>query len=46
MRSLDLFTGIGGLTLALRDFAEPALYCEIDPFCRSVLTARMRDGFG
>ena len=44
MRSVDLFSGIGGLTLALAPFSRPILYCEIEAFCTSVLVARMRDG--
>jgi DNA (cytosine-5)-methyltransferase 1 len=44
MRSVDLFSGIGGLTLALKPFSTPVLYCEIEAFCTSVLVARMRDG--
>ena len=43
MRSVDLFSGIGGLTLALAPFSRPILYCEIEAFCTSVLVARMRD---
>ena len=44
MRSVDLFSGIGGLTLALEPFVTPMLLCEIDPFCTGVLTARMGEG--
>jgi hypothetical protein len=44
MRSVDLFSGIGGLTLALEPFAKPLLYCETHPFCTSVLLAQMRAG--
>ena len=29
LRSLDLFSGIGGLTLALRGAARPRAYCDI-----------------
>lgn len=31
LRSLDLFTGIGGMTHALRGIATPKLYCENEP---------------
>lgn len=41
LRSLDLFSGIGGITLALHDYAEPTLYCEIDPYAQAVLRSRM-----
>lgn len=44
MRALDLFTGVGGLTLAVGPFVEHVGYCEIDAFCRRVLAARMREG--
>ena len=37
LRSLDLFSGIGGLTLALRGIAEPIAYCDIDPAAQAVL---------
>jgi DNA (cytosine-5)-methyltransferase 1 len=41
LRSIDLFSGIGGIALALKPYASPVLYCEIDPYARSVLQARM-----
>lgn len=41
---LDLFSGIGGISLALRDRVIPAAYCEIDPYARSVLLSRMHEG--
>lgn len=44
LRSLDLFTGIGGLILALEEWCEPVAYCEKDPDCRAVLTARIKEG--
>ena len=44
LRSLDLFSGIGGMTRALHGIARPVAYCEIDPGCQAVLAARMRDG--
>ena len=36
MRSVDMFSGIGGMALALRGYARPILYCEIDEACRAV----------
>ena len=42
--SIDLFSGIGGLTLGLNSVFRSIVYCELDPYCRDVLTARMRDG--
>lgn len=38
MRSLELFAGIGGITLGLElaGVAEPVAFCEIDPYARAV----------
>lgn len=44
LNGLDLFSGIGGLTLALREWVKPIAYCEIDPYCQSVLLQRMQEG--
>lgn len=44
LRSLDLFSGLGGMTLALHGVARPVAYCEIDQGCQAVLRARMADG--
>lgn len=45
LRSLDLFTGTGGIAYALRGgIARPVAYCEIDPGARSILEANMRRG--
>jgi hypothetical protein len=44
LRSLDLFSGIGGLTLALEPWAEPVAYCENDPYAQAVLLSRMHSG--
>ena len=41
LRSLDLFSGIGGLTVALRGVAEPVAYCDIDSAAQAVLADRM-----
>lgn len=39
MRVLDLFSGIGGFSLGLeRAGMQTVAFCEIDPFCRMVLT--------
>lgn len=38
MRFLDLFSGIGGFALGLtRAGMQPAMFCEIEPFCQRVL---------
>lgn len=39
MRALDLFSGIGGIALAAEWAGiETAAFCEIDPYCRRVLS--------
>ncbi len=40
---LDLFSGIGGITLALSPWVQPTAYCECDEYCQSILLARMAD---
>lgn len=42
--TLDLFSGIGGLTLALAGVVHPLAYCDVDASSRAVLLARMRSG--
>lgn len=37
LRSLDLFSGIGGITKALEGMCEPVMYCEINEDARDVL---------
>ena len=38
MKVLDLFSGIGGFSLALERVGfQTAMFCEIDPFCQSIL---------
>jgi hypothetical protein len=44
LRSLDLFSGIGGLTLALKGLCEPLCFCEIDRAAQAVLQDQMRRG--
>jgi site-specific DNA-cytosine methylase len=36
LNGLDLFTGIGGLSIALSEWVRPIAYCEIDPYCQEV----------
>jgi len=45
MYGLDLFAGIGGITLAIQDYVTPLAYCEIDPYPQSVLLQRMQEGY-
>jgi DNA (cytosine-5)-methyltransferase 1 len=44
LHGLDLFSGIGGNTLALRDYIKTVAYCEADRHAQSVLLSRMGDG--
>jgi len=44
MQALDLFSGIGGMSLGLREWVTTVAYCESDEFCRGVLFKRMEDG--
>jgi DNA (cytosine-5)-methyltransferase 1 len=44
MNGLDLFSGIGGNTLALRQYIKTIAYCEADRHAQSVLLSRMGDG--
>lgn len=42
LNGLDLFSGIGGLSVALRPWVKPVAYCEKDRYAQSVLLSRMR----
>ncbi len=44
MNGLDLFSGIGGLTIALEDWVRPVAYCERDPYAQAVLLSRQQSG--
>lgn len=44
LNGLDLFSGIGGLSIAFSDWVRPVAYCEIDPYCQGVLLSRMAEG--
>jgi site-specific DNA-cytosine methylase len=44
LKSVDLFSGIGGMQHALRGICAPLLYCDIDPFARAVLRHNMANG--
>lgn len=41
---IDLFSGTGGISLAVQDFAHTVQYCELNMFCQAVLIERMLDG--
>jgi DNA (cytosine-5)-methyltransferase 1 len=44
LRTLDLFTGIGGATRALSDMIEVVAYCDNSKGCQEVLTKSMERG--
>jgi DNA (cytosine-5)-methyltransferase 1 len=43
LNGLDLFSGIEGMSLALRDYVRPIAYCEIDAYCQGVLLSQMEE---
>jgi DNA (cytosine-5)-methyltransferase 1 len=43
MNGMDLFSGIGGMSIALKEWVKPIIYCEIDAYCQGVLLSRMAD---
>lgn len=44
LQTLDVFSGVGGITHALRGYAKPVMYCEKDPDCHAVMQKLMRQG--
>ena len=44
LNGLDLFSGIGGISLALQPWIRTVCYVEIDRYCQAVLRTRIRDG--
>lgn len=44
MNGLDLFSGIGGIGLALEPWVKVVAYCERDKFARAVILSRIADG--
>jgi DNA (cytosine-5)-methyltransferase 1 len=44
LNGLDLFSGIGGLSIALADWVRVAAYCERDAYAQGVLLSRMSKG--
>ena len=44
MNGLDLFSGIGGISYALREWVKPVAYCEINAYCQGVLLSNMERG--
>ena len=44
LNSLDLFSGYGGITLALREYCKPIGYCEIERYAQGIIASRIADG--
>jgi len=44
VNGLDLFSGIGGVSLALEPWAQTVAYCERDRYAQGVLLSRMQEG--
>jgi DNA (cytosine-5)-methyltransferase 1 len=44
LNGLDLFSGIGGISFALKAYLKPVAYCEIDKYAQAVLVSRMSEG--
>lgn len=44
MNGLDLFSGIGGLSIALKPWVRTVAYCERDRYAQAVLLSRMASG--
>lgn len=44
MYALDLFSGIGGNSIGLRNYVQTLAYCEADRHAQAVLLSRMSDG--
>lgn len=42
LRGLDLFSGIGGISLALKPWVQTVAYCEREPYAQAVLLERMQ----
>lgn len=41
LNGLDLFSGIGGMSVGLQEWVRPIAYCEIDKYCQGVLLSLM-----
>lgn len=44
LNGLDLFSGIGGLTIALSEWVRPVAYCDVDRYAQAVILSRQSTG--
>lgn len=44
LNAIDLFSGYGGITLALREYARPIVYCEIERYAQGILLSNFDKG--
>ena len=44
LNGLDLFSGIGGISIALSEWVRTVAYCEQNQYAQAVLLSRMADG--
>lgn len=44
LKTIDLFSGVGGITLALHGIARPVMYCDVDPVARSAIAHNIKRG--
>ena len=44
LNGLDLFSGYGGITVALSEYVRPVVYCEIERYAQGILLSRMASG--
>ena len=44
LKMLDVFSGMGGISLGLAPWFESVAYCDVDPHSRAVIQARQDDG--
>lgn len=44
LNGISLFTGYGGIDLALSEYVRPIIYCEIERFAQAIILSRMDDG--
>jgi DNA (cytosine-5)-methyltransferase 1 len=44
LKAISLFSGYGGIDLALSEWCRPILYCDIERYAQAILLSRMDDG--